>query len=336
MSLRTVARFVGSLAVLMLASSAQAAEVKPFKLGISAPVVTVLPVWLGEAGGFFEKQGLKVEVVSMEGGTRGTQVLLSGEIQGMHVGLSPVVQANGQGADLRSVVASANTLPMTIFTTKKSDPALPKGAKIGISTFGSETDIALSLLLPKLGLSRNDVEITQVGGTGQRFAALVAGRLDAAPLMEPAISQAKERGMIPIFDLSESGTPWIFDTVAMTSSYLKSNRADALGFVRGYIEGARWGLANPDKIKEVIATKFKTKDQKVIDATYAEFVKLMPRDGRISPEGSKIVIEQLTALQVPMKSTKVEDYVDASIIDDLAKEGFLARLDQTYGKPPAK
>ena len=329
--LRHVRACVALAASLTAASAAHSADLKTFKLGISAPVVTVLPVWLGDAGGFFAKQGLKVEVVSMEGGSRGTQVLLSGEIQGMHVGLSPVVQANGQGADLRAVVASANVLPMTIFTLKKSDPPLPKGAKFGISTFGSETDIAISLLLPKLGMTRQDVEITQVGGTGQRFAAMIAGRSDAAPLLEPAITQAKARGFIPIFDLSQSGTPWIFDAVVMTAPYIRDNRDTVKRFVRGYIEGALWGLKNEAKAREVIAAKFKTQDATVIDATLADFRKLMPHDGRPSLEGAKNVIEQLEALKVPVTSHKVDDYLDQSIIDDLQKEGFLAEMQKTYG-----
>ena len=53
----------------------------------------------------------------MEGGSRGVQVLLSGEIQAMHVGLAPVVQANKQGADLRLVTSTANTIPITIFAS---------------------------------------------------------------------------------------------------------------------------------------------------------------------------------------------------------------------------
>src|SRR5262249_22587699 len=97
------------------ATSALAADPIPFKIGISAPVVTIVPVWMGEAGGFYEKEGLKVEVINMEGGTRGLQVLLSGEIQGMHVGLAPAVLANKQGADLRLVTSTCNTIPITMF-----------------------------------------------------------------------------------------------------------------------------------------------------------------------------------------------------------------------------
>ena len=114
---------------------AHAADLTPFRIGISAPVVTIFPVWMGEAGGFYEKEGLKVEVVTMEGGSRGVQVLMSGEIQAMHVGLAPVVLANKQGADLRLVTSTGNTIPITIFGTPaiKSMADL-KGKTIGIST----------------------------------------------------------------------------------------------------------------------------------------------------------------------------------------------------------
>src|SRR5471032_1453202 len=137
---------------------ARAADPTLFRIGISAPVVTIFPVWMGEAGGFYEKEGVKVEVITMEGGTRGVQVLMSGEIQAMHVGLAPVVQANKQGADLRLVTSTGNTIPITIFGTAaiKSMAEL-KGKTIGISTFGSETDIAISIALKNVGLGRNDV-----------------------------------------------------------------------------------------------------------------------------------------------------------------------------------
>src|SRR5215831_8784386 len=132
---------------------ARAADPTPFKIGISAPVVTILPVWMAEAGGFYAKEGLAVEVVSMEGGSRGVQVLLSGEIQGMHVGVAPVIQANRAGADIRAITSTANTIPITLFTKPEIKSAADlKGKSVGISAFGSETDIAISLALKKLGL----------------------------------------------------------------------------------------------------------------------------------------------------------------------------------------
>src|SRR6266581_182677 len=194
-ALRIVAAW---LALSLAAPGAQAADPTPFKIGISAPVVTILPVWMAETGGFYAKEGIKAEVINMEGGTRGLQVLLSGEIDGMHVGLAPVVLANKQGANLRLVTSTCNTIPITMSTKSAVGMDNLKGKTFGISTFGSETDIAISILLKRLGLSRQDITIAQIGGSSQRFAALVAGRIDVAPLIEPGITLAKERSFSPL------------------------------------------------------------------------------------------------------------------------------------------
>ena len=54
-ALRIVAAW---LALSLAAPGAQAADPIPFKIGISAPVVTILPVWMAETGGFYAKTHL--------------------------------------------------------------------------------------------------------------------------------------------------------------------------------------------------------------------------------------------------------------------------------------
>ena len=315
---------------LALGIPARAAELTPFKIGISAPVVTIFPVWMAEAGGFYEKEGLKVEVINMEGGTRGLQVLLSGEIQGMHVGLAPAVLANKQGADLRLITSTCNTIPITMFSKAGVGLSDLKGKTFGISTFGSETDIAISILLKRLGLSRQDITVAQIGGSSQRFAALVAGRIDVAPLIEPGITLAKERGFTPLVDLAAAGTPWIFDSVVVTASYLKQHRETLTRFVKAYVAGAYLALADEKAAKEVIAQKFKTNDAKVIDATYADFKRLMPRDAAPSLAGAQNVLDQLAAIGTDVGSRNLNDHIDLGVIERLKQDGYFARLEHIY------
>jgi NitT/TauT family transport system substrate-binding protein len=318
------------LALGAVVTSAEAADPTSFKIGISAPVVTVLPVWMAEAGGFYAKEGLKVDVINMEGGTRGLQVLLSGEVQAMHVGLAPVVLANKQGADLRLVTSTCNTIPITVFTKAGIAMSDLKGKTFGISTFGSETDIAISILLKTLGLTRQDVIVSQIGGSSQRFATLLAGRIDVAPLIEPGITLAKERGFNPIVDLAAANTPWIFDSVVVTGSYLNQNRESLSRFVRAYVAGAYLALADEKKAKNVITQRFKTVDAKVIEATYADFKRLMPLDAAPSIDGAKNVLEQLEAIGTEIGSRDVNDYLDLSIIAKLKQDGYFAQLEKTY------
>src|SRR5262249_56244022 len=107
-------------------------------------------------------------------------------------GARPPFSPTKQGADLRLVTSTCNTIPITMFTKPGVGMGDLKGKTFGISTFGSETDVAISILLKQLGLTRSDVTVSQIGGSSQRFGALIAGRIDVAPLIEPAITLANE------------------------------------------------------------------------------------------------------------------------------------------------
>src|SRR5258708_23421260 len=75
-------RRIGALLAVLLAAApgARAEDLVPFKMGISAPSFTILPVHFSDLGGFYEKYGLKVDIVNSEGGTRGIQAPLSAEM----------------------------------------------------------------------------------------------------------------------------------------------------------------------------------------------------------------------------------------------------------------
>ena len=83
------------------APPAAGADLVAFKVGISDRVNTVLPLWMAEAGGFYAAQGLKVEIVTMGGGSRGAQDQVNDQArQGKH--------ADHHGRqDLRENVAAA-------------------------------------------------------------------------------------------------------------------------------------------------------------------------------------------------------------------------------------
>ncbi len=81
-------RRTAALAIMLAAMSpASAQQLTELKVGLAALVNTALPLHLADAGGFYAKQGLKVSIVDMGGGTRGGLALGTGELQIMHVGL---------------------------------------------------------------------------------------------------------------------------------------------------------------------------------------------------------------------------------------------------------
>ncbi|PYS23041.1 MAG: hypothetical protein DMG11_25925 [Acidobacteria bacterium] len=144
--MRNLAIILALLLMTLMPSPMGAAELTPFKIGISEAVNTVLPLWMAEAGGFYRAQGLKVEIINMQGGSRGAQELQAGRIDAMHVGLSSVVRLNRAGGDLRTVASLSNEVRFTFFVNAGVKSAADlKGGVIAVSTFGSESDATVAM-----------------------------------------------------------------------------------------------------------------------------------------------------------------------------------------------
>jgi ABC-type nitrate/sulfonate/bicarbonate transport system substrate-binding protein len=153
-----VLRVIGVIAALIMnsaASPAAAPQRVPFRVGISEAVNTVVAIWVAEEAGFYSAQGLAVEVINMQGGSRGAQELQAGRLDAMHVGLSSVLRVNQSGGDLRTVASLSNEIRFTFFVKPGVTSATLKGGVVGISTFGSESDATVTLALNKLGLTRD-------------------------------------------------------------------------------------------------------------------------------------------------------------------------------------
>jgi NitT/TauT family transport system substrate-binding protein len=331
---RSLLRSTGLLGLAVLSSNFPGArsiaadeKLTEFNMGVSALVPTILPVWMIPAGGFDKKNGLKLNIVDTNGGSRGIQVLLSGHLQATHVGLGAVVLANAHGADLRVIACSTNVDPMELFSLHKVKTAADlTGGTVAISSFGSESEIAANLGLDSLGLPKKQVQLIQLGGDAHRLAALMAGQVQAAILMEPAATKAREAGFNTLVNLQAAKLPYTFDCVVATADYIKSRRGVLLNFLRAYIEGAHLALSNKKIADQVIRTSFKIPDPRAIENTYTLFEKIMPPDARPTEASAKGVIEQLQKIGIKIEDTNPKDYLDLSLLDDLQKDGFFKRL----------
>jgi NitT/TauT family transport system substrate-binding protein len=328
-----VARFaalMGSLAALV-PSPVLAQELTPFRVGIAAQTVNMLPMWMAEAAGLFRARGLKVEIVNTDGGSRGLTAVSAGELQAMNVGLSAVIDANRKGGDLRLIASSANTFSFGFFGAADVKSAADlKGQMVGVSSAGSESDTAVSLALKQLGLARQDVTVVEAGATLKRLDALRSGQIKATALNEPANILAGQQGLPKLVDLAED-VPWIFNGLVVSRGYLAAHRDTMMKFLEAYIEGIHVALSDEERTKAVLAAEFKTLQPAVVKATYDDFKRRIPRDAEPSQKGAETMLVQLPALGTDVPSRNVPDYVDASLIQELKANGFLDRLKSKYG-----
>jgi hypothetical protein len=88
-----VARAVGIVLSLYSFSlggfAANAAELIPFRVGEAAPANTFLAIWMAQAAGLFEAQGLQLEIIHMAGGSESGPELKAGRVHLIHAAALP-------------------------------------------------------------------------------------------------------------------------------------------------------------------------------------------------------------------------------------------------------
>lgn len=302
-----------------------AAELTPFRVGIAAPTVNMLPLWVAQKTGLFRAGKLDVEIVDTAGGSRGLAQVGGGKLQAMMVGLSAVLDANSRGGDYRLIASGANTMCFRFFGANGISGANAlKGRKVGISSFGSESDSAATMALKSLGLARADVQIVEAGGTLTRLDELKSGMLAATALNEPADTEAKRDGLPLLVDL-KANLPWIFTAIAMDRKYLAAHRQQAREFLHAYIEGIDLALSDPARARTILADEFKTFSPAAVDAAYDDFRTRVPRDARPSRDGAELMLRETGNAGKPLA-----DYIDTSLLNDLGRDGFFDELKRRY------
>jgi len=310
------------------ASVAGAAEPIEIKAGIADPVNTVLAWWTAQAAGFYAEQGLKVDIVNMNGGSRGAEEVQAGRLDVMHVGLSSVVKLNRAGGDLRLIGSLSNVIRFTFFSAPGVKTAADlKGGVVGVSTFGSESDSTVTLALQRLGLARSDVTLKELGGGPRRLAAVKAGEIKATTLNEPFTSLAREQGVNVMVDLVPEQIAWLFSGITVRRDSLASRRDALTRFLKATIEGNYLALTDEKRAKEILARELKITDPRIIDISYNDFKQQSPPDLTPSRAGAENILAQF-----PGGSSKPDDYVDTGILDELAKAGFFEQMQRKYGK----
>jgi ABC-type nitrate/sulfonate/bicarbonate transport system substrate-binding protein len=332
--MRIVGLFALTLVILAApsAASAQQPNMPPspppvqIKAGISDPVNTALAWYMARAAGLYTAQGLNVDIINMNGGSKGAAELQAGRIDVMHVGLSSVVRVNQAGGDLRAIASLSNVIRFTFFSAPGVKTAADlKGGVVGVSTFGSETDSTVTLALQKLGLTRGDVVIKEYGGGMKRLAAVKSGEIKATAVNEPLASLAREQGVNVLVDLVPDQIAWLFTGIVVRHDDISARRDLLTRFLKASIEGNYIALTDEKRAKEVLAKELKITSAKALDITYNDFRQQSPANLVPTTAAAQNILKLF-----PDASQKVGDYVDMSLLDTLKNEGFFTAMEQKY------
>lgn len=327
-----IAVLAGCLMLLFLLSSggqAAAQKLEKMRVGYNAITGSNSALWISKEAGLTAKNGLDVEFIYIESGSRLTQAMLAGDLRIGNTGSGASIQARAKGADTVIVISEMPTLPFQVVA--RGDIKKPedlRGKKFAISTYGSTTDFGARYFLEKVGLKvGKDVAVLQVGGEATRLAALKQGAMDATLLGAPALLVAKQLGLHVLADMVDIGFHYDYGSIATTRSFIESNRDAVRRFVRAFVEGVHYFKTHPEESKRVMSRYLRQKDPAVLEETYAYYAEKTAAAPYPTREGIQPVLDQILASSKAEKSNLAfDDVADQSFVRELEQSGFIQNL----------
>ena len=284
-------------------------------------------MWAVKDLGLLKKYGLEGETVLVPGTSRQIQALVGDSIQFAHVDAAGHIRAVMRGADIVMVAGSLNKFPFSLVAQKQiRKPADLIGKKIGIVGFGGANDLAVTLLLREWKIPRDKVTVLQAGGGANRLVALSTGALDATVLSHPELGEALRMGLNELGNLNEfKSADYPMSAVAVRRSFMAQNRDVVKRFLMAYAEATYQFMNNQEKGISIFKHRLKQDNAKALEETYKYFAPQFSFPIRVSHNGMQNTLE-LIVKENPKLDTKIDKYLDESILDELDKEGFFKRI----------
>ena len=192
--MRTFALTVLGLTFLFLFMAVSRGTAENVKFGIPGLTMTMMPLAVAKERGYFQQEGLNVELVLMPAALT-IKVLLSGDLD-YTTTIGSAVVASIRGIDVRVVMCFVDRpLFDLVGTLEINSVADLKGRLVGISSRGGVIDVATRQMIKQSGVDPAQVTLLIVGGQTEMLVALKAGRISAGLLSPPQNFLAYREGL---------------------------------------------------------------------------------------------------------------------------------------------
>jgi len=316
---------VAFLVILVWLTHGHAQEKPKIFVGASSKTLGYSPLWVATKKGFFDQQGLDVQLVLLRGVPMTLQALAAGSLHFGSGGPEPYIEASERGLDFVVTGGIINGMAQFLIAGRnyKTYEDL-RGATFGTSSLSGGIITALKEALKLKGLEypRDYKLLVIAGGSSANLAALQSGQIAATTVAVPLNYAAEESGLNIIGRLSE-GIPH-FQTNALVTrrAWAEKNRPLAIRFMKAMLLTFRWMFQNPDAAVEFLSKEMQLKPMHARKGW--EFYtqnRFWPPDGDVTVEGLKnnirIYAEQ-SGTKGPLPNAS--RYVDQSYLRDALRE----------------
>jgi NitT/TauT family transport system substrate-binding protein len=305
--------------------SVEAISAKPEKAKVTIAVggkaaLYYLPLSLAEQLGYFRDAGLDVEILDFPGGSKALQAMMGGSADVVSGGYDHTIVMQARGQKLSAFVLQGATPAISLVLSKERaatwrGPRDLRGMKIGVTAPGSSTNMFVSALLARGGLTLDDVSIIGVGTGQSAVAAMQAGHLDALANIEPVITMLVRGGKVveEIETISEKGAIELYGAALPSGSlytkhdFIRKNPNTVQALTIAMVRALQWlAEASDELVADTVPRHYLLGDRSLYLAALKRQRVSYSKNGRIPPDAAQAMLDALAGFHEPISNRKVK------------------------------
>ena len=330
---KTIRNALAALGALALMSGAAVAQSKVTIAVGGAGCLCYLPTMLAQELGEYKKAGLEVELVDFKGGSQSLTAVIGGSADVVSGYFDHCVNLAAKGQHLQAFVVYDRYPGLALVvgpkqTGKINSVADLKDKKVGVSAPGSSTDFFLKYLLSKNGVDPNSVGVVGIGLAASAVAAIEQGSVEAAVMLDPAITQLQGRNK-DLKILSDTRTQ--HDTLAVfggeypggalytKSGWIAAHPKETQALTNAIVATLKWIHSHtPEEIMAKMPDNLVGPDKTLYLAALKNTIPMYSTTGMMDPKGAQAVlavfsqsVPEIAKANIDLSKTYTNRFVEA-------------------------
>lgn len=285
-------------------------------VGLTSKTANSWANFVAERYGLYTANGIKVNEVIVGVNSGVAQQLTGTAFDLGEVTTTQMVLAIQGGAPLMSIMNAGSGVPYYLIGKKGlTTVAQLKGKLISIGGPSDITRPFADTILERAGLKPDDWTYTYAGASTTRYAALVAGAIDATLLAPPIVFRAIAEGYPVIDNVPKYFPNFPYVTWAVRPAWAKEHADLLVSFIKAELQAARW-LYDPANKQKALALLAEETNTTLDDASksYDVFItneRYFSQTGTFGPDGfTRVVQTMLKAGMMPPPAPPATKFYD--------------------------
>ena len=307
-----------------LAVPAVLAQTKPEKSKITIAVggkatIYYLPLTIADQLGFFEAEGLQIEINDFVGGANSVQAGLTGQADVISAAFEHTISLQAKNQFYQAFVLMGRAPQIALGVSTKTLPGYKgigdlRGKKIGISAPGTSTNMMANLALSRAGLKAENVTYVGVGAGAEALSAVRAGHIDALCNVDPVMTMLEQKSEVRIVldtrtlkgSMDVFGGPMPAACLLASVDFLRANPKTAQALANGIVRALKWlQTAGPGDIIKAVPDSYLLNDRALYLASFNKVHEAIALDGMFPEEGAKTALRVIARFEPTVVADRI-------------------------------